>query len=129
MLFDVLDNLEWYRALHPQMQGIIDIMDRSLPYDDLPGTYTVQGITYKVMTYTTSEHAVLQTAEEAQLHIILEGEELFSLQQEGKVCVVSQITTGMFVLVRAGETYSHQQNRNSAVAVKKVVFTLPGLGA
>ena len=31
------------------MQGIIDIMDRSLPYDDLPGTYTVQGITYKVM--------------------------------------------------------------------------------
>ncbi len=125
MLVDLLDNLEWYRALHPAMQGIITIMDRSFPYDDEPGIYTVDDISYQVMGYESSVEGELDQAESNQVHIILEGEELFSLQRRESVEVVMQSTVGLFVLLRKGERFRHMQNRITQTKVKKVVFTLP----
>ncbi len=125
MLVDLLDNLEWYRALHPAMQGIITIMDRSIPYDNEEGTYTVDGISYHVMEYESSVIGELDQAENNQVQILLEGEEILSLQREALVEVVTQCTIGMFVLFRKGERFRHKQNRNTQTKVKKVVFTLP----
>nr|WP_319775816.1 hypothetical protein [uncultured Sphaerochaeta sp.] len=125
MLVDLLDNLEWYRALHPAMQGIITIMDRSLPYDDEEGMYTVDGIPYKVMEYESSVAGELDQAVGNQVHILLEGEEILSLQREALVEVVTQCTTGLFVMLRKGERFRHKQNRTSQTKVRKVIFTLP----
>ncbi|WP_319758550.1 hypothetical protein [uncultured Sphaerochaeta sp.] len=125
MLVDLLDNLEWYRALHPAMQGVITIMDRSLPYDDKAGTYTVDGISYQVMEYESSVTGALDEASGNQVHILLEGEEILSLQREALVEVVTQCTTGLFVLLRKGERFRHKQSRTMQNKVKKVVFTLP----
>ncbi len=126
MLIDLLDNLEWYRALHPAMQTVIDILDRSLPYEDAAGQHNVDGLGYQVLAYVTDDPGSLQTATERQLHVVLEGEELFSLQDGNKQpVVVSHLTTGSFVLVAKGETYRHQQVLNGTCAVKKVIFKLP----
>jgi beta-galactosidase beta subunit len=125
MLVDLLDNLEWYRTLHPAMQGIITIMDRSIPYNDEPGTYTVDGISYQVMEYESVPSGVLDQAEGNQIHILLEGEELLSLQRGASVEVVTQCTTGLFVMLRNGESFRHKQHRITQTKVRKVVFTLP----
>lgn len=128
MLIDLLDNLEWYRALHPNLQTIIDILDRSLPYEDGEGEHQVDGLSYLVMTYATSGRGVVKSAAERELHVVLEGEELFSLQDEGQPLVVSPLTTGSFVLLAKGEVYRHQMMLNTACQVKKVVFRLPESG-
>lgn len=125
MLIDLLDNLEWYRVLHPDVQTVIDILDRSLPYEDAAGQHSVDGLGYQVLAYVTNELGSLQIAGERQLHVVLEGEELFSLQDEKQPVVVSHLTTGSFVLVAKGETYRHQQVLTSECAVKKVIFKLP----
>ena len=125
MLIDLLDNLEWYRPLHPHIQAVIDIMDRSLPYEDVAGQHSVDGLGYEVLSYVTGNEGSLQTAGERQLHVVLEGEELISLQDEKQPLVVAHLTTGSFVLVAKGETYRHQQVLNGACAVKKVIFKLP----
>ncbi len=127
MVLDVLDTLEWYRVLHPRMQGLITILDRSLPYDDEPGSYTVDGITYEVVSYTTDALGKVETALETEVHVLLEGEELISLQENGLPRVVNRFSTGMFVLFHPQEQYRHRQMQNSTTAVKKVVFRLPVL--
>lgn len=125
MLLDLLDNLEWYRPLHPKMQTVIDILDRSLPYEDAVGQHRVDDLSYQILTYMTDEQGVLQSATERQLHVMLEGEELFSLQDDGQPLVVARFTVSSFVLVAKGEVYRHQQVLNTSCAVKKVVFRLP----
>jgi hypothetical protein len=67
----------------------------------------------------------MQSAAERQLHVMLEGEELFSLQDDGQPLVVARFTVSSFVLVAKGEVYRHQQVLNTSCAVKKVVFRLP----
>lgn len=125
MLVDLLDNFEWYLALHPAMQGIITIMDRSIPYDEVQGSYRVDGISYEVMEYESSETGEMHQANEMEVHILLEGEELFSLQRGSAVDVVTQCTTGLFVVLRQGESYRHKQQIHTQMQVKKVVFSLP----
>ncbi|NLE15381.1 MAG: DUF386 domain-containing protein [Spirochaetales bacterium] len=127
MLIDLLDNLEWYRVLHPQIQTVIDIMDRSLPYEDAPGQHSVDSLGYEVLSYVTSNEGIVHTAGEKELHVVLEGEELFSLQGERQPLVVTSFTTGSFVLVAKGETYRHRQVLATTGAVKKVIFRLPVL--
>lgn len=124
MVLDVLDCLEWYRSLHPQMQQVIDILDRSEVYDQTKGTYVVEELVYSIETYLTSAEGVVRKAKQDQLQVILEGEELFSLQVEDKPEMVFPLTTGMFVFVRSEEVYRHRQELNGIKAVKKVVFTL-----
>ncbi len=128
MLIDLLDNLEWYRRLHPCVQTVIDILDRSIPYEDAIGQHKVDGQDYQVLAYITSEQGALQTADERELHVMLEGEELFSLQHEQQPVVAARFTTGSFVLLGKGETYRHQQVLGDRSAVKKVVFRLSASG-
>ncbi|NCC63648.1 MAG: hypothetical protein EOM15_03190 [Spirochaetia bacterium] len=123
MVQDVLDCLEWYRALHPQMQQAIDILDRALVYDQSKGTYEVDGLVYRIETFLTNEKGVMQQAKEDQLMVILEGEELFSLQSDSTVQMVCLFTTGMFVFVRKDEVYRCNQDITEPKAVKKVIFT------
>ncbi|NCC64273.1 MAG: hypothetical protein EOM15_06425 [Spirochaetia bacterium] len=124
MVFDVLDCLEWYRTVHPRMQQAIDILDRSSVYDQSKGTYTVDGLTYRIETYLTDAAGILLQAGEDEVQVVLEGEELFSLQLDARPELVFLLTTGMFVFVRKDEVYRCRQDIAEAKAVKKVVFSL-----
>ncbi|NCC63323.1 MAG: hypothetical protein EOM15_01535 [Spirochaetia bacterium] len=124
MLFDVLDTMEWYIPLYPLMRQVIGIMDRSLPHDDEPGQYLVDGIKYEVLSYANGKDAEIQQAREDQMHIVLEGEELISLQEDKDPSVVLIATEGRFVIFKAGEYYKSSLQVGSSNVVKKVVFTL-----
>ena len=124
MLLDVLDHLEWYRSMHPFVQSVIDILDRSLPYEQGIGTYHQDGVEYEVQSYVTKPSGQLAQPKDMELHVVLEGEELFSLQRQGEPVVVSPLTTGMFLLRRSHALYRHQQTQGEGIAVKKVIFRL-----
>lgn len=124
MVLDGLDFLEWYRSLHPDMQQVIDILDRGEVYEQEKGTYQVEKVDYQIQTYTTNELGTLVEAAQDQLQVVLEGEELFSLQSNESPELVSTLTTGMFVFTRRGEVYRRRQSVSGVKAVKKVVFNL-----
>jgi beta-galactosidase beta subunit len=124
MFFDVLDKLEWYEKLYPSIGKIIDILDRSLPYEDENGSYTVEGITYTVQTYVSKSDAEIEIASVPCMHIVLEGEEIIALEDEGKPSVVVMATAGRFVLFSKGEQYKSALHNGSQHTVKKVIFTL-----
>jgi beta-galactosidase beta subunit len=124
MLFDVLDKLEWYEKLYPSIGTVIDIMDRSLPYEDENGSHTVDGITYTVQTYVSKADATIEIASVPCMHIVLEGEEIIALEDEGKPSVVVMATAGRFVLFSQGEQYKRALHNGSPHTVKKVIFTL-----
>lgn len=124
MLLDLLDHLEWYLKLHPSLQTVIDILDRSLPYERDVGTYHQDGLEYEIQRYVTRASGQLSEPKSMELHVVLEGEELFSLQRQGEPVVVSPLTTGMFLLVKQHEHYRHQQAMGEGLAVKKVIFRL-----
>lgn len=124
MLFDVLDKLEWYQKLYPSIGTVIDIMDRSLPYDDSDGSHCVDGIDYKVETYVTKSDAPIQAAPFDCMLIILEGEEVIALEEGGNPSVVAMATVGRFVLFSKGEQYKSALQNGSPCKVKKVVFNL-----
>ncbi|AEV31019.1 beta-galactosidase, beta subunit [Sphaerochaeta pleomorpha str. Grapes] len=126
MLFDVLDKLEWYQKLYPSIETIIDIMDRSLPYEDGDGSHCVDGIDYTVETYVTKSDAPIQAAFSDCMHIILEGEEVIALEEEGNPSVVAMATVGRFILFSKGDQYKSALQNGSPGTVKKVIFTLSG---
>lgn len=125
MLLDLLDHLEWYLKLHPLLQSVIDILDRSLPYEQGIGIYQQDGVEYEVQSYVTQASGQLAEPKGMELHVVLEGVELFSLQRSGEPVVVSPLTTGMFLLLKPHEPYRHQQTQGEGIAVKKVIFRLP----
>ena len=125
MLIDLLDRLEWYQGMYPRWQAVIDILDRSLPYDDPDGDHIVDSIHYAVTTYRTSETGKEQVAEENQVIVLLEGEELFSLQGKDQVLLSSVFTEGRFIYVRKGERVKSEQAHPQAGMVRKVTFYLP----
>jgi beta-galactosidase beta subunit len=124
MLFDVLDKLEWYQKLYPSIETVIDIMDRSLPYDDPDGLHCVDGISYTVSTYVSAPDTTIQEAPTDCMHIILEGEEVVALEEGGTPSVVAMATPGRFVLFSKGEHFKNALQNGSPHAVKKVIFTL-----
>lgn len=124
MLFDILENLEWYVGLYPSLEKVIGIMDRSFPYQDEPGSYQVDGISYEVLSYPGGGDSTIQRAEYTQLHCILEGEELLSLEEDGLPSVVIMATEGRFVILRKGEFYKNSMQMANDRNVKKVIFAL-----
>ena len=124
MLFDVLDTMEWYIPLYPSLRQVIGIMDRSLPHTEGLGQYVVDGIKYEVLSYVNGDDVKIQQAEETQMHVILEGEELISLEEDKNPSVVLIATEGRFVIFKAGESYKSSLQIGSTNRVKKVVFTL-----
>ncbi|HKM06321.1 MAG TPA: hypothetical protein VJ869_04970 [Sphaerochaeta sp.] len=124
MLFDILENLEWYVSLYPSLQRVIGIMDRSLPYQDEPGTYQIDGVSYEVLSYPGGSDSMIKRADHTQMHCILEGEELLSLEENDLPSVVIMATEGRFVVLREGESYKSSMQMANDRNVKKVIFTL-----
>ncbi len=124
MLFDILENLEWYVNLYPSLKRVIGIMDRSLPYQDEPGIHQVDGISYEVLSYPGGSDSRIKRSEQTQMHCILEGEELLSLEENELPTVVIMATEGRFVILRGGESYKSSMQMANDRNVKKVIFTL-----
>ncbi len=124
MLFDILENMEWYVKLYPTLKRVIGIMDRSLPYQDEVGIHQVDGITYEVLSYPGGSDSMIRRADHTQMHIILEGEELLSLEEKELPSVVIMATEGRFVILREGESYKSSMQMANDRNVKKVIFTL-----
>ena len=124
MLFDILENLEWYVSLYPSLKKVIGIMDRSIPYQDEIGVYQVDGISYEVLSYPGGSDSMITRADATQLHCILEGEELLSLEEHENPSVVIMATEGRFVILREGESYKCSMQMANDRSVKKVIFTL-----
>jgi beta-galactosidase beta subunit len=124
MLFDILENLEWYVGLYPSLKRVIGIMDRSLPYQDEPGVHTVDGISYEVQSYLTGSDSMIRQSELCQMHCILEGEELLSLEENESPSVVIMATEGRFVILHEGESYKNSMQMANDGVVKKVIFNL-----
>jgi len=125
MLIDLLDRLEWYRGTHPSWQRVIDILDRSLPYDDPDGEHLVDSVRYRVDTYRTTEEGSEAAAEENRLLVLLEGEELFSLSENGEVFLSTVFTEGRFIYIRKHERYKSGQTYSQENTVRRVMFFLP----
>lgn len=124
MLFDILENLEWYLCLYPSLERVIGIMDRSIPYRDEPGVYQVDGVSYEVQLYPGGSDSMIKYADHTQMHVILEGEELLSLEEGDEPSVVIMATEGRFVIFREGEHYKSSMQMANDKEVKKVIFTL-----
>ena len=124
MLFDILETLEWYVSLYPSLKRVIGIMDRSLPYQDEPGEYQVDGISYEVLSYPGGSDSMIKRADHTQMHCILEGEELLSLEENDSPSVVIMATEGRFVILREGESYKSSMQMANDRNVKKVLFNL-----
>ena len=125
MLIDLLDRLEWYRGTHPSWQRVIDILDRSLPYDDPDGEHFVDSVRYQVAAYRTTEEGTVAVAEENRLLVLLKGEELFSLSEGKEVLLSTVFTEGLFIYLRKGERYKSKQTYSQEKIVRRVVFFLP----
>jgi len=124
MLFDILENLEWYVSLYPSLKKVIGIMDRSLPYQDEPGAHQVDGISYEVLSYPGGGEGMIKRADHTQLHCLLEGEELLSLEEHEEPSVVIMATEGRFVILREGEFYKSSMQMANDKGVRKVIFFL-----
>jgi len=124
MLFDILENLEWYVGLYPSLKRVIGIMDRSLPYQDEPGMHQVDGISYEVQSYPAGTDSTIMRSEQSQMHCILEGEELLSLEENEAPSVVIMATEGRFVILRESESYKNSMQMANDTLVKKVIFFL-----
>lgn len=67
---------------------------------------------------------MIRRADHTQMHCILEGEELLSLEQNEEPAVVVMATEGRFVILREGEFYKSSMQMANDRGVKKVVFKL-----
>lgn len=147
MLFDTLDNLELYVPVLPKLKKVIEIMDRSLPYDAEPGSYSTDDpdVRYVVSAYMTSfEPKKFEShRKETDVQIVLEGQELMALTWreladqaspydpdndcvflDGEPTVVIQATQGRFVVFLPGEPHKPGVALGEPSAVKKVVFKI-----
>ena len=125
MLIDLLDRLEWYRDTHPSWQRVIDILDRSLPYDDSDGEHFVDSVRYQVAAYRTTEEGSEAVAKENCLLVLLEGEELFSISEGKGVFLSTVFTEGRFIYLRKQERYKSGQTYSQENIVRRVMFFLP----
>lgn len=114
IVFDTLDELESYQGVFPKIGVITGVMDRSLPYGEGPGRYTVPEDSSVV--YIIDENLSSDKGFEAERHegktlmeIVLEGDELVSADGS-----VFRMEPGRF-LIYSGDA-----------AVKRgVAYTLP----
>ena len=104
MVFDILSELESYENSFPEIRNVIDIMDRSLPYEKGEGTYSCpenDRVTYSVNEILTSDNGISFNVEanHSALIITLEGEQVVSSNDVDKVFILSE---GRFLLVNEG---------------------------
>lgn len=104
MVFDILSELESYENSFPEIRNVIDIMDRSLPYEKGEGTYNCpenDRVTYSVNEILTSDKGISFNVEanHSALIITLEGEQVVSSNDVDKVFILSE---GRFLLLNEG---------------------------
>ena len=85
IVFDTLSELESYEGVFSEIRTIIDVMDRSLPYEQGDGRYDTpekSDVRYIIDSFLTSDNGF-----EAEKHsgknvmeIVLEGDEIVSLE-------------------------------------------------
>ena len=122
MVFDVLSQLESYQNTFSEIQNVIDIMDRSLPYDQKEGTYVCpenSNVSYSVSTILTSDKGILLKVDKKAIVITLEGEMVVSSKDVDKVFILSE---GRFILVDEGE-WRICMSSNLPTNIKYCVFT------
>ncbi len=124
MVIDLLDNLEWYQGLHPQMERLIILLDRGTIHEQGPGSYQVDGLSYEVRFYTSSEEPVAYSTDTTELQILLEGSELYSILRQEETRLVTTATEGLFLLLQPDTTYRIRAAESGSEAIKKVIFTL-----
>ncbi len=124
ILFDVLDVLEQYVSLHPMMQNIITILDRSLPYEQADGVYKcpeLEALTYKIETFVTSSGIKMEKREGYYtLEITLRGDQLISYSEPE---AVYHLSVGRFLFTDQSYKRAIAPNLNSEI--KTVQFFLP----
>lgn len=144
MIFDTLDNLELYAPLLPEMQTIIEVMDRGDVYDGKAGTYKTPNpkVSYEILEYLTDRDGkdYQSKKKESEVDIVLEGGELVSTTWreyvksapydkekdltivEGEPLSVVRAETGRFLLFFPGEPHKCGVPLGEVAKVKKVIF-------
>ncbi|MDY5931110.1 MAG: hypothetical protein SPJ34_03665 [Candidatus Ornithospirochaeta sp.] len=121
-VFDTLDELESYRSVFPAMDGIADVMDHSLPYDQGPGEYDAaghDGLKYIIDTHLSSDKGFEAEKHEGKkvMEIVLEGEEMVSFSSS-----VFRLSPGRFLVYSGDESVRRGQCYASVSAFKSVRF-------
>lgn len=104
IVFDTLSQLESYVGVFPAVRTIIDVMDRSLPYDQGNGHYETpekSDVKYIIDTFLTSDKGFESEHFPAQIvmEIVLEGEEMISISG-----AVFRMSTGRFIIYSGEES-------------------------
>lgn len=123
MVFDILSELESYENSFPEIRNVIDIMDRSLPYEKGEGTYSCpenDRVTYSVNEILTSDKGISFNVEanHSALIITLEGEQVVSSNDVDKVFILSE---GRFLLLNEG-VWKIAMTPNLPAQIKYCVF-------
>lgn len=123
IIFDTLDNLELYLSVKGELRHVIDIMDRSLPYDQVVGVYKCpenDKVTYKIDAYLSGKGFDSKLEDgKLSLEIVLEGESLSSVDGNS----VFVMTPGRFLITSDEHEVRRGLIRNLPVSVKSVVFS------
>ena len=123
IVFDTLDNLELYKPIKAELQHVIDIMDRSLPYDQTPGEYKCpenDKVSYKVDAFLTGKGFEYEPVrEKLTMEIILEGEGLTTLDGEN----VFSMAPGRFLLYSDEYKVRRGVLKTLPFSVKSVIFS------
>ena len=124
MVFDILSELESYENSFPEIRNVIDIMDRSLPYEKGEGTYSCpenDRVTYSVNEILTSDKGISFNVEanHSALIITLEGEQVVSSNDVDKVFILSE---GRFLLLNEG-FWRIAMTPNLPAQIKYCIFT------
>lgn len=146
MIFDILENLEMYAAVVPQLKTVASAMDHDEIYDKAPGKYSTfdPHVTYRVMevTPTTADVPFVFHKKQTVVSIVLSGAELASTtwrELKNQASYDSRTDTGFFqaepisVLHQAqgrfavflpGEPYKTGVAYTQDAVIKKVEFCI-----
>ncbi|NLZ68292.1 MAG: hypothetical protein GX903_04745 [Spirochaetales bacterium] len=124
IVFDILDVLETYAPLHPMMQHVITVLDRSLPYTQEDGLYACpecKELTYKVESFVTSGGIQYEGRKDClTLEITLSNSQLISFDSPQSVY---RLAVGRFIYT--DEPYKRGICINLPERIKTVQFYLP----
>ena len=123
MAFDTLDNLEGYTSLSSHLTSLIDVLDRSLPYDQKVGRYVYpddEGVEYEVSAFLTgSGFSKALEMDKTYVEITLEGESVSSVGES-----VFRLLEGRFLLLKGEGEIKRGISPDLPKSVKSVLFTL-----
>lgn len=123
MIFDILSELESYENSFPEIRNVIDIMDRSLPYEKSEGTYSCpenDKVTYSISEILTGDKGISYSVEKNHkaLIITLEGVQVVSSSDVDKVFILSE---GRFLLLDEG-LWKIAMTSNLPTQIKYCIF-------